>query len=205
MTEGLDQPASPESPQDGNAGLSARSISRAEGVDAFQALQRVLYRSAKQDPERRFHALYDKLTRRDVMWRAWVDVATNQGAPGVDGVTIASIEDGGVEVVRAFLDGLAAELEAGTYRPRPLRRVNIAKPGQPGKSRPLSIPCVRDRVIMAAAKSILEPIFEAEFLPCSFGFRPKRSAHQALEVVRTTVNNGAVWVLDADVSDCLES
>jgi group II intron reverse transcriptase/maturase len=174
-------------------------------VDAFQALQRVLYRSAKQDPERRFHALYDKLTRRDVMWRAWVDVATNQGAPGVDGVTIASIEEGGTEGVRAFLDELAEELNAETYRPRPLRRVNIPKPGQPGKSRPLSIPCVRDRVTMAAAKSILEPIFEADFLPCSFGFRPKRSAHQALEVVRTTVNNGALWVLDADISDCFGS
>ncbi|GAC1316606.1 MAG: group II intron reverse transcriptase/maturase [Acidimicrobiales bacterium] len=205
MTEGLDQPATPESPQDGSAALSARSISRAEGVDAFQALQRVLYRSAKQDPERRFHALYDKLTRRDVMWRAWVDVATNQGAPGVDGVSIASIEEGGVEAVRAFLDELAAELDAETYRPRPLRRVNIPKPGQPGKTRPLSIPCVRDRVVMAAAKSVLEPIFEADFLPCSFGFRPKRSAHQALEVVRTTANAGAVWVLDADISDCFGS
>jgi group II intron reverse transcriptase/maturase len=83
--------------------------------------------------------------------------------------------------------------------------VNIPKPGQPGKSRPLSIPCIRDRVIMAAAKSILEPIFEADFLPCSFGFRPKRSAHQALEVVRTTANQGAVWVLDADISDCFGS
>ena len=205
MTEGLDQPATPESPQDGSAALSARSISRAEGVDAFQALQRVLYRSAKQDPERRFHALYDKLTRRDVMWRAWVSVATNGGAPGVDGVTIASIEDGGVEAVRAFLEELAAQVEAGTYRPKPLRRVNIPKPGQPGKTRPLSIPAVRDRVIMAAAKSILEPIFEADFLPCSFGFRPKRSAHQALEVVRTTVNAGAIWVLDADISDCFGS
>jgi group II intron reverse transcriptase/maturase len=174
-------------------------------VDAFQALQRVLYRSAKQDPERRFHALYDKLTRRDVMWRAWVDVATNQGAPGVDGVTIASIEDGGVATVWAFLDELAEELRAGTYRPRPLRRVNIPKPGQPGKTRPLSIPCLRDRVVMAAAKSILEPIFEADFLPCSFGFRPKRSAHQALEVVRTTANQGRVWVLDADISDCFGS
>src|ERR1700694_4068039 len=137
VTEGLDQPATPEGRQGGSAGLSARSISRAEGVDAFQALQRVLYRSAKQDPERRFHALYDKLTRRDVMWRAWVDVATNQGAPGVDGVTIASIEDGGVEAVRAFLDQLAAELEAETYRPKALRRVNIPKPGRPGKTRPL--------------------------------------------------------------------
>jgi RNA-directed DNA polymerase len=174
-------------------------------LDAFQALQRVLYRSAKQDPERRSHALYDKLTRRDVMWRAWVDVVTNSGAPGVDGVSITSIEEGGVEVVRAFLDTLAEELRAGTYRPLPLRRVYIPKPGQPGKTRPLSIPAVRDRVVMAAAKSVLEPIFEADFLPCSFGFRPKRSAHQALEVVRTTANRGMVWVLDADISDCLES
>ena len=205
MTDGLDQPDSSDGPQGGNAALSARSISRAEGVNAFQALQRVLYRSAKQDPKRRFHALYDKLTRRDVMWRAWIDVATNQGAPGVDGVSIADIDEGGVEAVRAFLDELAAELEAETYRPQPLRRVDIPKPGQPGKSRPLSIPCVRDRVVMTAAKSILEPIFEAQFLPCSFGFRPKRSAHQALEVVRTTANKGAVWVLDADISDCFGS
>jgi len=204
VTNGLDQPAVPETPQEASA-LRASSIRRDEGVDKFQALQRVLYRSAKQDPERRFHALYDKLTRRDVMWRAWVSVATNSGAPGVDGVSIASIADGGVEAIRVFLGGLAAELEAGTYRPLPLRRVNIPKPGQPGKSRPLSIPAVRDRVIMAAAKSILEPIFEADFLPCSFGFRPKRSAHQALEVVRTTVNAGAVWVLDADISDCCGS
>jgi group II intron reverse transcriptase/maturase len=174
-------------------------------VDAFQALQRVLYRSAKQDPQRRFHALYDKLTRRDVMWRAWVNVATNQGAPGVDGVSIADIEDGGVEAVRAFLDSLVEELQAETYRPKPLRRVNIPKPGQPGKQRPLSIPTVRDRVVMTAAKSILEPIWEADFLPCSFGFRPRRSAHQALEVVRTTANRGAAFVLDADISDCFGS
>ena len=205
MTEGLDQPAASEAPQGRSAELSARSISRVEGVDAFQALQRVLYRSAKQDPERRFHALYDKLTRRDVMWRAWVNVATNHGAPGIDGVSIASIEDGGAEGVRVFLDDLAAELEAETYRPKPLRRVNIPKPGQPGKQRPLSIPCVRDRVVMAAAKSILEPIWEADFLPCSFGFRPKHSAHQALEVVRSTANKGAAFVLDADISDCFAS
>ena len=204
MTNGLDQPATPDGPQEVSA-LRASSIRRDEGVDAFQALQRVLYRSAKQDPERRFHALYDKLTRRDVMWRAWVNVATNRGAPGVDGVSIASIENGGVEAVRAFLDQLVAEIEAETYRPKPLRRVNIPKPGQPGKTRPLSIPCLRDRVAMTAAKMVLEPIFEADFLPCSFGFRPKKSAHQALEVVRSTANNGALWVLDADISDCFGS
>jgi RNA-directed DNA polymerase len=98
-----------------SADVSARSVSHAEGVDPVRALQRVLYRSAKQDPARRFHALYDKLARSDVMWRAWIDVATNRGAPGVDGVTIADIMNGSVE---GFLDGLASELRAGTYRPR---------------------------------------------------------------------------------------
>ncbi|MHB8288436.1 MAG: hypothetical protein ACYDEY_04220 [Acidimicrobiales bacterium] len=142
MTNRLDQPNAPRGQKDRSTALSARSIRATEGVDAFQALQRVLYRSAKQDPKRRFHALYDKLTRRDVMWRAWVSVATNQGAPGVDGVSIASIEDGGTEAVRAFLDELAADVEAETYRPKPLLRVNIPKPGQPGKFRALSIPTV---------------------------------------------------------------
>jgi group II intron reverse transcriptase/maturase len=162
----------------------------------------VLYRSAKQDQKRRFHALYDKLTRSDVMWRAWRDMATNGGAPGIDGVAITSIED-----VHAFLKELAAELEAGSYRPKPLRRVNIPKPGKPGKpgeTRPLGIPTVRDRVVMAAAKIVLEPIFEADFSPQSFGFRPKRSAHQALEAVRLAANKGLVWVLDADIKACFD-
>ncbi len=187
-----------------SAERSARSVSHAEGVDKVRALQRVLYRSAKQDPKRRFHALYDKLARSDVMWRAWVDVATNQGAPGVDGVSIASIADGGVEGVRAFLDGLAAELREKRYRPQPLRRVHIPKPGKPGQTRPLGIPCVRDRVVMAAAKIVLEPIFEADFSPVSFGFRPKRSAHHALEAVRQAANQGGLWVLDADIAACFD-
>jgi len=164
----------------------------------------VLYRSAKQEPERRFHALYDKLARSDVMWRAWVDVATNQGAPGIDGVTIADIEAGDTDGVRRFLDGLANELRTGTYRPKALRRVHIPKPGKPGETRPLGIPTVADRVVMAAAKIVLEPIFEANFSPQSFGFRPKRSAHQALEVVRQAANRGAVWVLDADIKACFD-
>jgi group II intron reverse transcriptase/maturase len=165
----------------------------------------VLYRSAKQDRTRRFHALFDKVTRSDVMWRAWVSVATNQGAAGIDGVSIAQIETDGAESVRAFLDGLAGQLVAGTYRPKPLRRVHIPKPGKPGQTRPLGIPTVADRVVMAAAKMVLEPIFEADFSPVSFGFRPKRSAHQALEAVRQAANGGRGWVLDADIKACFDN
>ena len=183
---------------------SARSVSKTEGVDKVRALQRVLYRSAKQEPHRRFHALYDKVGRADVLWRAWVEVAKNQGAPGVDGRSIADIEAGGVEGVRTFLDGLAAELRAKSYRPKPLRRVHIPKPGKPGATRPLGIPTVGDRVVMTAAKLVLEPIFEADFSPQSFGFRPKRSAHQALEVIRVAANEGAEWVLDADIASCFD-
>ncbi|HET7486332.1 MAG TPA: group II intron reverse transcriptase/maturase [Acidimicrobiales bacterium] len=165
----------------------------------------MLYRSAKQDRTRRFHALYDKVARSDVMWRAWVDVATNQGAPGVDGVSIAVIEAEGVTSVRAFLDELAAALRAGTYRPSPLRRVHIPKPSKAGEFRPLGIPTIADRVVMAAAKIVLEPIFEADFSPVSFGFRPKRSAQQALEVVRQAANEGRGWVLDADIKACFDN
>ena len=188
-----------------SADVSARTVRRANGLDPVRALQRVLYRSAKQDRTRRFHALFDKVARSDVMWRAWVDVATNQGAPGVDGVSIALIEAGGVESVRAFLDELAAALRAGTYRPSPLRRVNIPKPGKVGEFRPLGIPTIADRVVMAAAKIVLEPIFEADFSPVSFGFRPKRSAQQALEAVRQTANEGRGWVLDADIKACFDN
>ncbi|MGK2955506.1 MAG: group II intron reverse transcriptase/maturase [Solirubrobacterales bacterium] len=188
-----------------SAALSARSVRQADGLDPVRALQRVLFRSAKQNPKRRFHALYDHVARSDVMWRAWVNVATNGGAPGVDGVTVTSITEGGVEEVRGFLDALAAELRAGTYRPQPLRRVHIPKPGRSGQTRPLGIPTIRDRVIMAAAKLVLEPIFEANFSPVSFGFRPKRSAHDALEVIRVEANRGRQWVLDADIKACFDN
>jgi retron-type reverse transcriptase len=157
-----------------SADMSARSVSRAKGVDRVRALQRVLYRCAKQDRDRRFHALFDKVARSDVLERAWGEVRANRGAPGVDGATIDEIESSGVD---DFLDGLAAQLRAGRYRPRPLRRVHIPKPGRPGQSRPLGIPTVADRVVMAAARIVLEPIFEADFHPTSYGFRPKRSAH----------------------------
>ncbi len=188
-----------------SAAMSARTVRQAEGLDSVRALQRVLYRSAKQDPERRFHALFDKVARSDVMWRAWADVASNRGAPGVDGVGVDAVADGGVESVRAFLDGLTERLRSGTYRPAPLRRVHIPKPGRPGQTRPLGIPTVGDRVVMVAAKIVLEPIFEADFRPVSFGFRPKRSAQQALETVRVAANQGRVWVLDADIKACFDS
>ena len=186
----------------GECPVRARSTARADGLDKVRALQRVLYRSAKQQPDRRFHALFDKVARSDILFRAWDEVRRNRGAPGVDGVTIDAVEASGVA---AFLEQLAAQLRAGTYRPKPLRRVLIPKPGQPGRTRPLQIPCVRDRVAMTAAKLVLEPVFEADFLPQSYGFRPRRSAHQACDAIRVEANRGAEWVLDADVRDCFGS
>jgi hypothetical protein len=117
-------------------------------------------------------------------------------------MTIAAVEEAGVE---EFLHDIATALRDRTYRPAPLRRVDIPKAGQPGKTRPLGIPCVRDRVIMAAARIVLEPIFEADFLPVSFGFRPKRSAIQALDVIRAEANRRKDWVLDADLANCFGS
>lgn len=204
MSKRLDQPTDADEPGERRARTRARDVTKDEGVSNLQALQRVLYRSAKQDPTRRFHALYDKLTRSDVMWAAWISVVTNHGAPGVDGVSIDSVTAGGMEGVRTFLESLTKEVEAQQYRPQPLRRVNIPKPGKPGQTRPLGIPALRDRVLMSAAKLVLEPIFEADFSPTSFGFRPKRSAHDALEVIRQTANSGAHWVLDADIKSCFD-
>jgi RNA-directed DNA polymerase len=185
-----------------SASSSASSVSPAGGRDRVRALQRVLYRSAKQDPERRFHAMFDKVARSDVMWRAWSDVRANKGAPGVDGVSIKDVETSGV---LAFLEDLAAQLRAGRYRPKPLRRVHIPKPGRPGQTRPLGIPTVADRVVMAAAKIVLEPVFEADFVASSFGFRPKRSAHMAIEEIRIAANRGGDWVLDADIKACFDT
>ena len=182
--------------------VSARSVSHARGVDRVRALQRVLYRCAKQDPDRRFHALYDKVARSDVLWRAWREVRANRGRPAS---TVSRSTTWCALGCGEFLDALAAKLVAGTYRPRPLRRAYIPKPGRPGQSRPLGIPRVTDRVVMAAAKIVLEPIFEADFLPTSFGFRPEASAHHALERSRQTVTwRGQQWVLDADIRSCFD-
>jgi len=144
-------------------------------------LQRRLWAAAKQSPERRFHALFDRVHRGDVLWEAWGRVRANRGAAGVDRITLAYVENEfGVE---RLLAGLQRDLRAGTYRPAPARRVDIPKPQ--GGTRPLGIPAVRDRVAQQAAKIVLEPVFEADFLPCSYGFRPKRSATQAMERLRT--------------------
>jgi group II intron reverse transcriptase/maturase len=167
-------------------------------LDAVRALQRKLYRAAKADPGRRFHALYDKVHRRDVLLRAWVQVWRNGGAPGIDQTTIADVERYGVS---RLLDELEAELREGRFKPLPARRVYIPKPGQ-DEQRPLSIPAVRDRVVQAAVKIVLEPIFEADMLPCSFGFRPKRSAHDALQVVIDESFGGRRWIVESDIANC---
>jgi RNA-directed DNA polymerase len=159
-------------------------------------LQNRLWAAAKQSSGRRFHALYDRIYRSDVLWEAWRRVRANRGAAGVDHVTLAAVEVYGVE---RMLDELSRDLRAGVYRPAPVRRVEIPKPD--GAKRPLGIPTVRDRVCQQAAKIVLEPIFEADFLSCSFGFRPKRSATDALEVIRKVFPRGRQFVFEADIRD----
>jgi RNA-directed DNA polymerase len=165
-------------------------------------LQRTLYRAAKADPQRRFHALYDKVSRRDVLERAWGQVRANKGAPGIDRITIAEIERDGVG---RLLDELAVDLKEGRYRPLPARRVFIPKPGRADERRPLSIPAVRDRVVQAALRIVIEPIFEAGFLPSSFGFRPKTATHDALKVLIDEAFGGQRFVVETDIADCFEA
>jgi RNA-directed DNA polymerase len=184
-SEGMAGTAQPISP----LGLPSR--------EKVRRLQNRLWAAAKQSEGRRFHALYDRIYRSDVLWEAWDRVRANRGAAGVDHLTIAAVEDDyGVE---RLLGELQADLRAGSYHPAPVRRVEIPKPD--GRMRPLGIPTVKDRVVQQATKLVLEPIFEADFLPCSFGFRPKRSAIDALEAIRVAFPKGRTFVFEADIQN----
>ena len=177
---------------------TARSIypRRRERAVNVRKLQNRLWAAAKQSSGRRFHALYDRIHRSDVLWEAWERVRENRGAAGVDRVTLADVENYGVH---RMLDELAVDLRAGKYHPSPVRRVEIPKPD--GQMRPLGIPTVRDRVAQQATKIVLEPVFEADFLSVSFGFRPKRSATDAMEKIRTSFPAGMQFVFEADIAD----
>lgn len=191
---GLDRPISP-------GGLSSvdphSDMARllAAGGDVRE-LRRSLWVCAKRSPERRFHALYDRIWRSDVLREAWRRVKGNRGAAGVDRMTLAEIEAHGVE---RLLGEIQVALRGGSYRPAPVRRVTIEK--SDGGRRPLGIPTVRDRVVQQAAKLVLEPIFEADFSSVSFGFRPRRSATDAAERIRVSFPRGSVWVVEADIRD----
>jgi group II intron reverse transcriptase/maturase len=181
--------------------VMASPAASGSNVDSVRALQHALYRAAKADPGRRFHALRDKVYRRDVLQRAWVSVRRNRGAAGIDRTTLAEVEQYGVA---RLLDELAADLKDGRWRPLPARRVFIPKPGSLER-RPLSIPTVCDRIVQAAVKIVLEPVFEADMLACSFGFRPRRATHDALQVLIDESWRGRRWVVETDIANCFEA
>jgi RNA-directed DNA polymerase len=161
---------------------------------SLQDLRRKLYVKAKAEPSWRFWGLYVHVCKQETLYEAYCLARENNGAPGIDGVSFKEIEDDGVE---RFIDQLCQELVERTYRPQRLRKVAIPKDG--GGSRGLSIPTIRDRVVQGALKLILEPIFEADFQPGSFGYRPKRSAHDAIERVSNAIAQGKTYVIDLDL------
>lgn len=172
-----------------------------QGFEKVRDFQRKLYVKAKQEKNYKFYSLYDKVYRKDVLQYAWQQCRANKGAPGVDGQTFKVIEDTiGVET---FLAEIAAELINSTYRPQPVKRVYIPKPD--GRQRPLGIPVIKDRVVQMACLIIIQPIYEADFLDCSYGFRPKRSAHQAVNAIVGHVKQGITTVYDADLSQCFDN
>jgi RNA-directed DNA polymerase len=166
----------------------------------IRMLQRKLYQKAKEEPNYRFYLLYDKMYREDFLAHAYALAKSNQGAPGVDGQSFRDIESRGLE---EWLSGVREELRAKTYQPRAVRRVMIPKPG--GGERPLGIPTIRDRVVQTAAKLLLEPIFEADFDPNAYGYRPKRSAREAIQKVHQLLCKGYTDVVDADLSKYFDS
>ena len=169
--------------------------------DQIRTLQRKLYIKAKQEPSYRFYALYDKIYRADILKLAWRLVKANKGSPGIDGVDFAAIENG--EGVDCYLSEISSQLKDKSYRTRPVKRVMIPKAD--GSLRPLGIPTIRDRVVQMATKLVIEPIFEADFCDNSFGFRPKKSAHQAIDTIAEAMWQGKTQVIDADLSKYFDS
>ncbi|WP_373232861.1 group II intron reverse transcriptase/maturase [Cohnella sp.] len=161
-----------------------------------QELQDKLYLAAKENPKRRFHALYDKIYREDILWEAWRRVKGNKGSGGIDGITIDHIvKEYGEE---RFVEEIREQLITGTYHPLPARRKEIPKPD--GKLRPLGIPAICDRVAQMVTKLVIEPIFEADFKECSYGFRSKRDAKGAIRHIRRAIRKGVHWVVDIDIT-----
>ena len=166
-------------------------------IDKARQLQRKLYLAAKANRKRRFHAMYDKIYRMDILQEAWKRVKANGGAGGIDKVSIEDVKAYGED---KLLSEIAETLECNNYRPLPVRRTYIPK--NDGSKRPLGIPIIKDRIVQMATKIVIEPVFEADFMDCSFGFRPKRSAHQALDKIYEVADRGdALWVIDADIKD----
>jgi len=207
--EGGDKPLEGRGPASVVAGIegkregmpgSAKQTEANNPKEKVRKLQLSLWACAKRNRTRRFPALYDRICRSDVLREAWKRVKKNGGAAGVDEQTLTSIEESGAA---AFLENIQAKLRAGRYRPSAVRRRYIEKAD--GKQRPLGIPTVRDRVVQMATKLVIEPIFEADFRPCSYGFRPKRNPTQALEAIRGAGNQGRNFVLDADIQSYFDS
>lgn len=169
------------------------NIGQQHSIEKSRQLQRNLYLAAKKDKQRRFHALYDRIFRLDILWRAWKEVRENKGSAGIDGITFEMIEEYGAE---EYLLDIQEDLQNKKYRPKPAKRVYIPKPD--GKQRPLGIPTIRDRIVQQACKIVIEPIFEANFLGSSYGFRPKRDARQATEKVKKKLYKNW-YVVDADI------
>jgi RNA-directed DNA polymerase len=169
-------------------------------IEKVRQLQRKIYLTAKGNNKRRFHVLYDKVYRKDILSEAWKRVRSNGGAGGIDGVSISDVEAYGAEKLLGEIQEL---LTKGRYQPVPVKRVYIPKGN--GKERPLGIPIVKDRIVQMAVKIVMEPIFEADFKDCSYGFRPKRNAHQALEVARKACNNKGWYVVEADIKSYFDN